>query len=59
VLIVVASIVVYTVDLVTSASSQLTVPVTFPNSPWTLLIIMCRIENLALEWAGSISQVDA
>ena len=46
-------------ERVGSASSDWTVPETFPNSPRTLLTIMWRTENWALVWAGSRSQVAA
>ena len=54
VLIVAASISADTALLVRSASSIVAVPVTFPNSPRTLLTIMWRTENCALECEVSI-----
>src|SRR5262249_3917942 len=58
-LMVVVSIVASAVERATSLSSKLTHPLIFPNSPRTLLTIMCRTLNWATECAGSISQVEA
>src|SRR5215475_2302217 len=56
---VVVSIVTSTVLLVMSLSSCWTVAVVLPNSPRTLVTIMCRTEKVEVVWAGSPSQVDA
>src|SRR5271155_5088619 len=47
-----------TLDLLTSASSRLTVPVTLLNPPRTVEIARWRMENCAAECAGSICQVE-
>src|SRR5947209_12455935 len=59
VLIVVASIVAFTVDLVTSASSKTTLPVVLPNSPRTFDTIMWRTTNPAAVCEESIDHSEA